>query len=815
MAVVIGDLRAILGLDSSSFQTGLAQARASLRSVGQDMRRVGATMSAAVTAPLGAFGALTVKTAGGFEASMNRVQAATGATTAEFAALRQAARDMGATTQFTASESADAIEVLAKNGLNASQILGGALEASMLLAASAGTDLASAGDIATDVMLQFGKQAGDLEGLVDGINGVLLQSKFGIDDYRLALGQAGGVAGGIGVSFEDFNAAIAGTSSLFASGSDAGTSFKTFLQRLVPSSTPAAEMMEKLNIQFFDAQGNMKSMAEVAQVLQDSMAGLSEEDRNDALTTIFGTDAMRTAIGLMNQGAAGIDGLKRKIADTSAEEQAAARMKGFNGEMLKLRSAFESLQLAIADSGLLSFVTDLVKRLTEFVTRLADTNPEMLKWGVIIAAVAAVLGPLIIGLGMVVAAAGPIMAALGAVAAAAAALGAPFLAAAAVLAGVATAIITNWDTVGPWFNKLFTSIGDVFMGMAKTLAGIVTGDMPLMVEGLKQAWSGLQTYFETLWNGVVAVFDAAWKKIEPIVEKVEKLADRLVGTRDGPISSGGDDGRATGPIIPGTDTYLGPSGELTNGLAAGTAGMYDQGVADGGAYDQGFRDRMGIQSPSRVMMEAGQFVAQGLGDGMLGGQGLVDAATDRVAGSMSDRMGSAIGSIVRNARSLDDVWDRIKGGFANMLSDMSAKLMQSGLQSLLGALLPASLLGAIDPLAGALRGAGLPAVPAFASGVSHFGGGWARINELGGELVKLPSGSTVVPSGLSERMMDRGGVSDQVVQVDITASFDEEGTSIVKRVTQNQVRKAAPQIVGQSVSATRSAMNESKAGWGI
>lgn len=835
MAIVIGDLRAILGLDSSSFQSGMAQARATLQSVGKDMRRIGAGMSAAISAPLGAMGVSVVKTAGSFEASMNRVQAATGASASEFDALSKAAREMGATTQFTASQAADAIEVLAKNGLDSSQILGGALEASMLLAASAGTDLASAGDVATDVMLQFGKEAKDLTGLVDGMNGTLLESKFGFEDYRLALGQAGGVAGGIGVSFEDFNATIAGTSALFASGSDAGTSFKTFLQRLVPASGPAAEKMKELNLEFFDAQGNMKSMAEIAQELQDGMSGLTDEARNDAMSTIFGTDAIRTAIGLMNQGAAGIDDLKKKIAEASAEEQAAARLKGFNGELRKLQSAFEALQLAIADSGLLATVTDLVRRLTGFVSELAKSRPELLKWGTIIAAIAVAMGPLLIGFGALLAGLGPVVGAIKLVVAAAALLASPFGMAAAAIAGAAYALWHNWESVGPWFSELGKSIATAVGGIVNVLSGLLTGDMPRLVAGLRALWEGFSSFWKLMWDGIVGVvrwawdtivtpltdwlgitddiaaawkavatavtsaldtivgaFEAAWKKIKPIVDAMKSGWDRLNGSRDGPISTGPYTGGATGPIMPGTDTYYGANGDLTDGLGKGSSGMYNQGAADGAAYDQGFRDRMGIKSPSRVMMEIGQFLSQGLGQGVLDGKSHVDSAADKVGGGFRDRIQGFFSDVTQGARSLEEVWSNIKSGFSNMLSDMANQLMASGFSRLLG-----GLIGSVDPLAGALRGAGLNAIPAFASGVSNFEGGWARINELGGELVKLPSGSTVVPHGLSENMMDGANGGGGVVRVELVPN--EQFDAHVTGLAGNVVAQAAPSLVGASV----------------
>src|SRR5690606_29135853 len=177
-------------------------------------------------------------------------------------------------------------------------------------------------------------------------------------------------------------------------------SFKNFLTRLVPVSKEAAATMDELGLEFFNADGSMKSMAAIADELRTKMSGLSDEDLNTAMKDIFGVDAMRTAIMLMKQGAEGLDAMRAKIAEASAEEQAAARLKGFNGELEKLSGAFETLQIAIADSGLLQMVTDFVAKVAEWVDALAETNPELLKWGTIIGGLAAALGPVVVAVGL-------------------------------------------------------------------------------------------------------------------------------------------------------------------------------------------------------------------------------------------------------------------------------------------------------------------------------------------------------------------------------------------------------------------------------
>lgn len=395
---------------SSAFLQSLEQASQKLdafgkkfRDLGQQMRDVGSGFTTKVTLPIAGLGAGILKVAGDFEAGLNRIQAVSSATGAEMEKVRELALKLGADTVFSGREVEAGMEALLKNGLALEQVTGGAIQGVTKLAAATGSELAGAADVASDTMQSFRLGAEQFNQSVDQIVGTLTASKFGFDDYKLALGQAGGVLGALGVSFEDFNAVLAATSNLFSSGSDAGTSFKTFMTRLVPQSKEAAAAMKEYNLQFFDAQGNMRSAAEIAEELRMKLAGLSEEDLNKAMKDIFGIDAMRTAVGLMRQGANGIQRYKEEIAKGDAEAQATARMKGFNGAMEQLLGSLETLANRIADAGLLEWATDLVKGLDDLVDRFSKTNPATFKFGTVLAGVAAAIGPVIFGIGELVA----------------------------------------------------------------------------------------------------------------------------------------------------------------------------------------------------------------------------------------------------------------------------------------------------------------------------------------------------------------------------------------------------------------------------
>lgn len=310
----------------------------------------------AVGGAVALIGSSAVSAAMTMDQNMANIAAVMGRTRDEIAPLGDLIRDLGLdpTLKVTADEAAAAIEMLARNGLNMTQIMDGAAKSTVLLANSTGTDLGNAANIATDAMAIFNIEAEDMMEAVDGIVAVTTDSKFTIDDFALALAQGGGVASAAGVEFDDFNTSIAAISPLFKSGSDAGTSFKTFLQRLIPASSAADEAMAELGLiteeganQFFDAQGNLKDMAEIAGLLQTSLSGLSEEQRTQALSTIFGTDAMRAAVGLMETGAEGFRELGDAMGETSAAESAATRMDTLSGVLEILQGVGESLVLSL------------------------------------------------------------------------------------------------------------------------------------------------------------------------------------------------------------------------------------------------------------------------------------------------------------------------------------------------------------------------------------------------------------------------------------------------------------------------------------
>lgn len=392
MALEVASLYASLGLDKSGFEGGLRSANSSLDRVGRTMRMGLAGGAIAVTGALvgtaavvGGIAASSIQAASSMEQQLADIASVMGKAKSEVEPLKKLIVDLGMdpNLKVDATEAADAIQMLARNGLTMEEIIGGAARSTVLLANSTGGDFATAANIATDSMAIFNIEAEDMQDAVDGITSVTVSSKFDVNDYGLALAQAGGIAASSGVEFDDFNTAIAGISPLFASGSDAGTSFKTMLQRLIPSTNPAKDAFTDLGLlseeagnAFFDAEGTMKSMGEISGILGNALSGLSEEQRNSALSTMFGTDAMRAAVGLAELGADGFAELQATMGDTSAIDSAATRMDTFAGTLEIIQGVFDGMKLQIGDA-----LLPTVQKFADKLLELSDTiGPKIVEF---------------------------------------------------------------------------------------------------------------------------------------------------------------------------------------------------------------------------------------------------------------------------------------------------------------------------------------------------------------------------------------------------------------------------------------------------
>ena len=359
---------------------------AALSSLGSSMQTVGKAAMVGLAGGVGALAGglgLALRASADFERQLNVVASVAGAAGAELEGLRRTALALGESTAFSAAEVTQAMEVLAANGISTRDIIDGAAKAALDLAAAGSTSLVQAADTVSTAMAVWNLTTADLTDTVNRLAGAANVSRFGVEDMALAIAQGGGAAAAAGVEFADFAGAIAAIAPLFASGSDAGTSFKTFLQRLVPTSTAAAEAMAELGLitadganRFFDAEGKLRPMPEIVDELNRALSRLTEQDRTRLLGQAFGTDAMRTAIGLSRLTKGEFEQLMRTMGEASAAEIGEQRMRGLAGAMEQFRGALETARIEIGDR--------INPVMTRFFEALAALVPK-LKEGVLAA----------------------------------------------------------------------------------------------------------------------------------------------------------------------------------------------------------------------------------------------------------------------------------------------------------------------------------------------------------------------------------------------------------------------------------------------
>lgn len=286
---------------------------------------------------------LAVKKFAEFDKEMSNVKAATGETAGNMDLLREAALKAGKDTSFSATEAAQGIEALAKAGISAKNILTGGLTGALSLAAAGQISVADASETAATALTQFKLQGKDIPHIADLLAAGAGKAQGDVSDMAAALKQGGLVASDFGLSIEETTGTLAAFASAGLIGSDAGTSFKTMLLALASPSKQAAEVMKQLGINAYDAQGAFIGIAPLADQLKMKLSGLSQEQRNAALSTIFGTDAIRAASVLYDQGGKGIVDWTTKVNDTGyAATQAATKMDNLSGDLERLRGSFDT-----------------------------------------------------------------------------------------------------------------------------------------------------------------------------------------------------------------------------------------------------------------------------------------------------------------------------------------------------------------------------------------------------------------------------------------------------------------------------------------
>lgn len=330
---------------------------------------------------LAGFG-LAVKASADFEKQLSHFQAVTGAVGKDMDAVREKALQLGRDSAYGAGEVATAFTELAKAGVTAQEIVGGVGDAAVTLAAAADVPIQQAAVNLVNLMRTFSLTADQATHVADVMAGAANASTIEVDDLATSLKYAGSVAATLKIPFESVADALAILGNAGIRGSTGGTSLRRILLNLTPASEKAATMMEKLGIitkdganLFFDASGKAKDLAGVAQVLQDHLKGLTDQEKVHALNVIFGNRAVSSAAILAKEGAAGFKAMHDQVNQTTALDVMNKRLDNLSGALKIFKSSIETAFIRTGTAAQKP-LTDMVRTLTKWVNAFASLSPH-------------------------------------------------------------------------------------------------------------------------------------------------------------------------------------------------------------------------------------------------------------------------------------------------------------------------------------------------------------------------------------------------------------------------------------------------------
>lgn len=681
-----------------------------LEPVGSAMKLVGAGALAA--------GVASVKMAGDYEQGLNIFKSVSGATAQQMAMVAAKARELGQDASLpgvSARDAANAMTELSKAGLSVNDTLA-ASKGVMSLAKAGQIDVADAATIAAQALNAFKLKGSDAGKVADVLANGANASATDIRGLSLGLQQSAAVASQFGVSLED----TVTTLGLFANrgmqGSDAGTSLKTMLISLANPSKKAANLMHQLGINAYDASGKFVGMRQLAQNLQNGLKGLSEEQKQQALATIFGTDAFRAAAFLADSAGKSYDDMSKAVGRSGAAmDLAKAQNSGFNGALDNLKSTLETVG---TDIGM-----KLLPPLTKIIKELANS-------GIIEA------------------------------------FGAALTALTPIISYVASLFIAlKINQVIGWFGGLFVKVKEAG-GAFQYLAGIISKNpiglivtaiaivIPLLidleqhfhifsnaVEWIKTAWNGMVEWFTGIFTGIGQALSNVWQAITTAFNNVtaflQNWGPTILAIMFWPFSL------LIGLVITFKDQIMAVLNALWGGISAGFQAVtsFIQTV-----FQVASSVVMAVWSPIAGFFGGVWAQIRGIFSGVGNFFGAVFGwAANAASGALNSIIGVASGvynAIASFFRPIGTVAGNMIGGTIRGVVNGIIGMVQNGLNSFISMINGAA--GIINKIPG-VHIPGIPHIglPRLAFGAKNYAGGVTLVGERGPELVNLPKGADV------------------------------------------------------------------------
>ena len=494
-----------------------------------------------------------------FETSMSKVSALSGATGDDLATLEAKARELGASTTFSASQAADALGYMALAGWDTEQMLAGV--GSVLTLAQAGEmELAAASDLVTDYLSAFNMEASETARMVDVLAYAQANANTTVEGLGMAFKNCAANANAAGMDVETTSAAISMMANQGLKGSEAGTALNAVLRDMTAKMEDGAIAIGEQSVAVMDAEGNYRDFTDILADVQEATNGMGDAEKAAALQSTFTADSIKGLNLLLNAGADEMVGFRDELYGCAgaAEETAATMTDNLGGDLAAMNSAFEELSLKIYDGlqeplrSAVQFITGtVVSGIEGFMAWLTTGTQEFDEFGNVVGETASPLSQLASTVQSMV----PVLAAAGGALLAyegyslAVTVAEKARAAATALVDNATKLLNGTMKLNPigivitligalvaaflylWntseeFRNFWIGVWDAVKAAVQPLADWV---MANVITPLVSKFQEFQTLFAGLWDAIVANVTSAWEQIAPIVQAGMQVIQTIIG----------------------------------------------------------------------------------------------------------------------------------------------------------------------------------------------------------------------------------------------------------------------------------------------
>lgn len=695
-----------IGANISGLTSSMAQASQSVARFSQqtqqtfaELGKIGAGM-AGIGLAIGAGLGVAVSKASDFDTAVRKAASIAGASASEFDAMKAAALELGAASSKSSSEIANAYTELAAKGYNANQVIA-AMPGIVKAAEASGEDLAMVADTVTSAINAFGMAAGDANKVADVMAMTANKSAAGVMDLQYAFKYAAAPAAQLGISMEELAAATGLMVDAGLAGEQAGTTLRASLLRLVKPPKMARDALADLGVSATNQDGTFKNLNEIIGELQKGLEGMTDAQKAASLGAIFGTESVSGMMTLVAKGPEVLNEFSKALENSGGmAAKTAEQMKaGIGGALERLSGSIESFVIAIGDQ-LLPYVVKMAEYLSSVMAKfngLSDSTKKFIAVGAALTAgLLLIIGPLLMLIGFIpqivlgfkaVASAGSWL--MGVITG----ISSTVLIVVGVIAAIGIALVLaynhiSWfrdavDAAWAWIKVAFSVALEFIIGIVKSVMSAVAsfiGDRlsditkwwsengSAIIELAKFAFSFLKSYiqaamgyismiFQTIFPIIVGVVKIAWAVIQAVFSTAVNFVLGLIGffakVFTGDFSGALESAKNTASRIWQNIVSIFKSIDLAEigrniiqGLINGLKSMGSavskavSGIA--GAIPAKIKSFLGIHSPSRVLMELGEFSGEGFAKG-------IQSMIGEVKGATADMASAALPSLAYDA----------------------------------------------------------------------------------------------------------------------------------------------------------------------